>query len=218
MSDTAALAGFSPGPPEGRPGPARRLDWSEGERPGILSWLAAGLSHVALAVAAVVLAFEVAPPPQDEREPAALSVEIVLGMPTDTPGGADTEADAAAPETTSPVEPRPLPDRFDVVLPNRVWPDVLRRYDHSWRAQQAAAGAPLGLPAGVRAALATTHYCRLGALGIGAELRRCRPLIPPEQLEARIRAVQARVAAEEARARALERSGAAGVRSAAPSE
>jgi hypothetical protein len=155
----------------------------------LASWAAAALLHLAIVLVAVLLAARVVPEPPEP--PRALNVEIVLLAPPDAPApapetGADAEA-AAEPEAPASAAVTP-PTGFAVVLPERAWPDVLRLLEDTRRGAAAPSPFAPGLPANVRAALATAHYCRSTALGIAAERRRCPPALDQVALAARVAA------------------------------
>jgi hypothetical protein len=151
------------------------------------SWAAAGTLHAVVLLGAL-LVIQPAQRPAPEP-PRALDVQIVMLAPPDAPApeaGAEAE-DAEIPEAPASAAPAP-PSELAVVLPDRSWPDVLRLLEDSRRGASAAAPVAPGLPAGVRAALATAHYCRSTALGIAAERRPCPPALDQFALAARVAA------------------------------
>lgn len=151
------------------------------------SWSTAILAHIALGLLAIV-AFTARTPPTPPQTLDALSVEIVVVQPepVEEPGTEEAEAPPAAPEEAAPETP--TEQQFDVVLPNRPWPQVLlREGEASAGAQQRAV--PYGVPSNIRQALATAYYCRSTALGIAAELRRCPPALDQFRLAARVEAL-----------------------------
>jgi hypothetical protein len=157
-----------------------------GARRAGASWSGAVLLHVALLLTALAFAPRALPP--TPKPPEALSVQIVTATPTPAePPGAEAAEEASAEAETAAPEEAP-PQRFEVVLPNRTWPDVLRLTEEARRGASAAQAIAPGLPANVRAALATAYYCRSTALGIGAELRRCPPPLDQFALAARVAA------------------------------
>jgi hypothetical protein len=136
------------------------------------SWLASGLSHGLLLLGFVALTLVGAPPSPPERPFEALTVEIVSAANGAGAEGALTAA-TDAPPLTSPPTDAIVPERFEVALPERAWPDALGEYIEARRSQEAADEALLTLSFGVRQALRTAHYCRLNATGIAADLARC---------------------------------------------
>ncbi len=170
-----------------------RGETADSGKPGVAAWLTAGLSHGVLALAAVLLAVQTTPPPRELEEPQALIVEIIVEAPTPAPEPAVPE-DEAVPQAEAPAPAEPeaapeaaTPEQFQVTLPDRVWPDVLRQYQEAQQADEAAAVMP-GVPSGVRAALRSAFYCRAGATGIAADRRRCGHLLDDAELNARLAA------------------------------